>query len=152
MTEAEDTPYMFRPYTLDDIPFLHSSWGSSYYTGAKYKKLYDPDAFHGFHRPKRERVFNCEKATIIVCASKEDPTHIIGWIAVEQPKNKAGLILHYIYIKHAFKREGIGSELLKRALPLRPILMTHLTEKAEKIIKANKTDKFKDFHYHPNLK
>lgn len=151
MTEAEDTPYLFRPYTFDDIPFLHSSWGSSYYTGAGYKQFLTPEEFHSFHRPKRERVFNCDKSTVIVCASKENEDLIIGWIAVEKPKSSGGLILHYLYVKQAFKGEGIASGLVQRGLPQRPVMMSHLTERAEKIIKQNKDNDFKDFHYRPQL-
>lgn len=84
----------------------------------------------------------------IVCASNNDPTLILGWIVVETPYEERGLILHYIYVKEAFKREGIGTELFNRAIVSKPVLFTHLTEKASKILIHKNKDKMR---YIPHL-
>lgn len=144
--EAELT---FRSFNADDINFIQSSWGSSYYKGNYGNRSLSPEDFHAYHRPIRERfLYARPNATIIVCSSPEDPGLIIGWIAVE--RCPSALILQYLYVKSAFKGEGIGALLIKRALPGSPVLYTHMTDQASRIM-AKKYDAFKQFRYVPHL-
>ncbi len=145
-----DKVYFFRPFTPDDLNFVSNSWGSSYYKGANYHKHFSPDEFHAHHRPIRDRFFKNDCGAIIVCCSKEDPNIIIGWIAVEKPKNASGLILHYLYVKQAFKGWGIARELIGAALPSRPVMVTHLTERADRIMYA-KSKEFEEFYLTPHI-
>lgn len=142
--------FEFRPYVLDDIPFIQSSWGSSYYAGGSIRTHLSPEEFHDFHRPIREHFFSRPTATAIVCVWKKDPSLIIGWIAVEQPKKSPGMILHYLYVKQAFKHEGVARKLLRMALPTKPVLYTHRTDKAEKLMKKH-DDFFKQYIFAPHL-
>lgn len=141
---------MFRPFVKGDLNFVSNSWGSSYYKGASYQKHLTPDEFHKHHRPIRDKFFANPSGAIIVCASKSDENIIIGWAAVEKPEANA-LILHYVYVKQAFKGWGIANELVERALPERPVLFTHLTERAERIMYSSPNNKFQDFYYCPHL-
>lgn len=143
--EAE---YLFRSYKEEDIPFIQSSWGSSYYSGISYRQLITPDEFHKFHRPARERFFSRPTATAIVCCGAKDRDLILGWLALEKPA--ASIIIHYIYVKEAFKEEKIASELLNGISSQGEVLFTHLTEKAQKIIRNNK-DKYRRFVFAPHL-
>ncbi len=137
--EAESTrPYTFRPYFKDDVNFIHSSWGQAYYYGDNYHDLLSPDEFHYYHRPIRERFFNRPTAAVIVCASKEDDSLILGWIAVERPLESRGIILHFVYVKAAFKGEGIFQGLLSRALRESPVMYTHLTDRGSKILRPRR--------------
>lgn len=131
-----EAAYIFRPYTTDDIPFILSSWGSSYFEGTSGHKQLQPDEFHHYHRPIRDRVLSNPNATAIVCVSKDDPSTILGWILVE--KNQDPFIrLHYLYVKGSLQGEGLGNKLLKIALPIRPVIYTHSTQKARRIMKEN---------------
>lgn len=135
--EAEsiiDPAYFFRPYKHSDINFIHNSWGLSYFQGGGNYVLLTPQEFHEFHRPIRDKILNSPRVAIIVACAKEDPELIIGYSIVEKPKESNGLILHYVYTKQAFKREGIATELIKRSCVERPILYTHSTIIAGKII------------------
>lgn len=143
--EAELT---FRGYTEDDIPFLHSSWGSSYYKGSLANQHLSPEEFHAYHRPIRERFFQKPNATVIVAANPEDSWEIAAWIAVE--KSASALILQYLYVKSAFKGHGVASQLIKRALPSTPILYTHMTERASRIMARNYS-KYREFKHVPHL-
>lgn len=149
---SQDKPYYFRAYSEMDVPFIQNSWGTSYYHGLDSHKLLSSDEFHKRHRPIRERFLNNPDATIIVCCSKEDKDLIIGWIGVEKPETSRGLILHYLYVKHAFKNEGIATELLQMALPDRPVLYTHLTNQAKKILFKHKgSGRFERFIHLPHI-
>lgn len=152
MAEA-DKAYIFRPYKLDDIPFIQSSWGNSYFKGSNASKLgLNPEDFHSFHRPIRERFLQRPTAAIIVCESKTEPLTILGWIAVERLKwSQVNTILHYIYIKQAVKSEKIATELLHSVIidPFKnTILYTHKTEKAERILKK---EHYRNFWFTPHL-
>ena len=144
--EAEKS-YFFRPYTSDDVSFIHSSWGKSYFSGACYNLSYSPQELEEFHRPLRDKFFASPTATVIICASKEEPTLIIGWIAVE---NANIFTLHYVYVKSVFKDEGIALDMIKAVVPEGPVIYTHLTEKAHKILLRRK-DQFRNFYPAPYL-
>ncbi len=150
MDQEADKVYLFRPFVAGDLNFVANSWGSSYYKGALYQRHLSPEEFHKHHRPIRDKFFANPNGAIIICASRSDENIIIGWAAVEKPE-AAGLILHYVYVKQAFKGWGIANELIERALPERPILYTHLTERADKIMYSNGDGRFKDFYYSPHL-
>lgn len=95
----------------------------------------------------RDRVLSEPTLAIIVCAGKDCPEVILGWIAVETVYKANGFILHYIYVKGDFTGSGIGSELLKLAVPTGPVFYTHRTNEGMNFIKS------KDFNflYAPHL-
>lgn len=138
--------YFFRPYIQSDVPFIQNSWAQSYYGGDGFKEHINPLEFNTYHRPFREEFLKRPTAAVIICCSKEDPDLIIGWIALE--KKKTGIYMHYIYVKHTFQREGIGKELFNHVKDIRPVYMTHLTLKADRIIDCHKS-LFKEFYYEP---
>ncbi len=142
--------FEFRPYIENDVNFIQSSWGNSYYTGGMIRLHLSPQEFHEFHRPIRTNFFMRPTATAIVCVWKKDPSLIIGWIAVEKPKKSPGLILHYLYVKQAFKHEGVAQKLLKMALPDRPVLYTHSTERAQRLMRKH-GELFTEFVFAPHL-
>lgn len=145
---SEDAVFIYRPLNAEDLSFLHHSWATSYYQGSAAYKLISPAEFHSYHRPLRERFFSKPNTTVIVCSPSTNPWQIIGWIAVEVIPS--ALILHYIYVKSAYKREGIAKQLIKRALPTKPVVFTHLTKHAAQIMSA-KQDQTADLKYIPHL-
>ncbi|HRH25107.1 MAG TPA: hypothetical protein PLQ20_02090 [Candidatus Paceibacterota bacterium] len=141
--------YSFRPYTPEDLNFIYSSWGSSYYASTIYSKVITPKEFHHFHKPIRENIMAKPKATAIVCVSTDDPTLILGWICVEEPPESKAIIMHYIYVKEAFKKEGIATDLIHRAIPKdKKILYTHRTERGGIILDRRRPHQF---YFTPHL-
>ena len=145
-----EAAYEFRPYKPEDTAFIQSSWGSSFYKGLSYRHLLSPDSFHKFHRPARSKILEREDAKIIICAAKKDPSLIMAWLSLEQPKNTEMMIVHYIYVKEAFKGEKLATALLSEINPRREVFYSHLTDKAQRIISRNH-DKFKHWIYAPQL-
>lgn len=129
--------YTFRPYDPSDLNFINSSWGNSYYEGLNGHKQLDAEEFHSYHRPIRERTLAKSNVTAIVCAAANDSSTILGWILVEKPVASPYMKLHFLYVKAALKGHGIARELVKMALPTRPIIYTHSTAKARSIIREN---------------
>lgn len=149
----EPKAYFFRPYEPEDIPFIQSSWGYSYYGGVNGNHLLSPQDFHKRHRPIRDKILSNPKTAIIVCVAKESPGLIIGYMILEKPENSQGIILHYIYVKHAFKGENIGQDLIAQ-IKDRPVLYTHSTIQAGKIInkfKANNRTELERFLFAPHI-
>lgn len=138
----------FRSYNDDDIPFIMDSWGSSYLKGCAAHKYISPDDFHAFHRPIRERFFAKPNTCVIVCSPSDDPWLIIGWVAVE--KITSGLVLQYLYVKSAFKTQGIAAQLIKRAIPTAPVFYSHLTDRAARIM-SKKDEQFRGWKHIPAL-
>jgi hypothetical protein len=132
--------HKLRSYRTTDIPFIQNSWASSYYKGAEYDKLMSPQEFNDQHRPVREFLLRQPTVTAIVACDQNDHDLILGWALIERPLKIKGLFLHYIYIKEAFKNEGLAKDLIEKSLPEPPIMVTHMTDKARKIIKAKKPD------------
>ncbi len=149
MEAAEPKEYSFRSYKESDLNFIMSSWGHSYYKGYTYQYMLSPKDFHLFHRPLRENIIKRPTVATIICSAEIDPDLIIGWIMVEKPENYPGIIIHYVYVKEAFKGRGIASELYKSVVPLiGPVFHSHTTERAERIIKSH--DKYKRLGYAPH--
>lgn len=147
MGEA-DGSLTFRPYRPEDVPFLHDSWGTSYFDGSFAKKSLTPDEFHRFHRPIRERFFASPDSAVIVCSPDDDGWLIIGWIAVQ--RLPSGIIVQYLYVKSAFKKQGIAEQLIKRAVPCPHVFYTHLTDRASRII-SKKQEQFRQWRHLPHL-
>lgn len=148
MDKLDAGGFTFRPHSGEDMPFLHDSWGSSYFKGTNAHKHLSPEEFHSFHRPLRERFFSKPNTCVIVCTPSDDPWLILGWIAVE--KIATGLILQYIYVKGAFKTQGIAEQLIKRAIPTAPVFFTHLTERAARIM-SKKQEQLGGWKHFPHL-
>lgn len=150
MNDEAESSYTFRPYLNDDIPFIQNSWGSSYYKGANYSKYLSPEEFHKSHRPIRESLFKKPNIAIVLAVAEKDSSLILGWVAVEKPAKSPVTILHYIYVKQAFKDLGIASELLHKVTNHNSVLYTHLTDKAERLM-HKKRQKYFNYHYCPHL-
>lgn len=133
MAEA-DSSYSFRSYTQDDIPFIHSSWLKSYYLGNQYPKRLTISEFDKLHRPIRNQVLESPETAIVIACSRDNKDLILGWIAIQKPPWAEGLILHYVYTKSALKRQGIAQCLFNSVINDKPIITTHMTEKANKIL------------------
>lgn len=139
--------YTFRDYRESDIPFIHSSWGYSYYNSKNYHKFLRPDTFHEKHRAIRQKVLDDEGIQITVCCSSSNDDHILGWIAVDEPDDNSCLILHYTYVKDTFSGQGIGKDLCQKVLTKSPVYFTHMTPRWKKFLVKHGFE----FYYLPHL-
>lgn len=138
----------YRPYTTDDLNFIQSSWGSSYYKGQEFHLWMSPQTFHHYHRPIRDQILSRPTLAIIICCSKLDPDQIIGWIAVEAIPDVEQMIVHYLYVKKIYKGEGIAQDLFNRAVITRPVFFSHMTDRGNKILLKKGNG---DYLYVPHL-
>lgn len=89
-----------------DKAFLISSWLRSF-AASKLALLADSDAYFQGYRPLVEAALS--RSRVLVACQKADPDAIVGWVAVEPGDVPR---LHYVYVKHPFRRFGIAKRLV----------------------------------------
>ncbi len=115
-------PVTLRPAADADAGFVLNSWLKSY--RASMTVVPSSQYFSRFgHRGLVMDLMG--RQPIVVASWDEDPAVIVGWSCGEPSK-----LLHYVYVKQAFRRQGIGTRLVA-ALDLAgegPLRCTHGTD------------------------
>lgn len=96
LREARDT----------DTRFLVHSWLRSF-EASKVALLAARDAYFQGYKPLVEAALT--RSRVLVACQKADPDAIVGWVAVEPGDVPR---LHYVYVKHPFRRFGIAKRLV----------------------------------------
>lgn len=107
-----------REATQADIPFIFSSWLNSYRNSIASRHITKTVYFEEHH--KRIEVV-AARSCVIIAHDKDDPNQIFGWICVE-PGNVP--IIHYVYVKHPYRKLGIARSLLAE-VPCDVYIFTH---------------------------
>lgn len=94
---------LLRRATPDDLKFVRHSWFESYRKGGRAPDVRF-DVYAGGQRPLIERITESLGATIAY--PREIPDEICGWICY------FGRVVHYVYVKQAYRRLGIAAQLL----------------------------------------
>lgn len=146
MSESALAPGLvaFRPAVEEDTRFILSSWLRSHrdarlaraWTNTVYYRVW-----HTVARRLLDRTATGEVVVLVAC-NAEHPDQIFGWVAVEPRRH----LLHYVYVKFPFRRQGIARELLKilRITPEAPASWTHMTITAEGYLARYKGRYFPD--------
>lgn len=88
----------------DDLRFIHSSWLRSYWESGAAPKV-DYKTYHdGFGA-----IVDNLAPSSLVAAFEAAPTEIAGYVVREGP------IVHWVYVKHVYRRQGIAEALLHGA-------------------------------------
>lgn len=88
----------------NDINFIKNSWEKSF---EKTMKAVPREIYHRGQQKLMNQLM--AKASCYVACSPEDNNQIFGWMLFEKIKDIG--ILHYIYVKHPYRRYGIGKSL-----------------------------------------
>lgn len=94
---------LYRTATQADLPFIFSSWLDSYANSSPLTVNILKSVFHREHRKVIDRLLREEAIQVVVICLDDDPNVICGFLVFEQDPE----ILHYAYIKSAFRRLGI---------------------------------------------
>lgn len=98
-----------RPGDSVDEPLVRSAWIASALSGYAYR---------GMPRGKAESSLRecidqaLERSVTLVVADKARPEHAIGW-SVSEHVDDDTTIVHYVYVKQAWRRKGVGSALAR---------------------------------------
>src|SRR4051812_3597276 len=89
-----------RYATNEDIPFIFSSWLKCFRdTGLMNRGVPNTIYFQNHHKILQKIA---QRAKIYVACNASDVSQIYGWIAGEYIEGT--FVLHFIYIKHAFRK------------------------------------------------
>lgn len=116
---------VIRDIDPDDVPFVYSSWLQSYRHGSKQAQKIRKSVYFAFQHKLIERIL-LRGAAVKVATPEDDTTTILGYVVAEHPEGLA--VLHYLYVKEAFRSLGIAKKLLASARPeATPAVFTHST-------------------------
>lgn len=126
----EKIPVRLRQATEADAPFIFNAWLKSFRNSPLARTLNNTTYFSEHHKVIEKILKNSD--TIIAC-NNNDPNQIFGFISAS--KVEGIFCLHYIYVKHTFRKLGIGSQLLNvfEHDPTTASIYTHHTKTAEKL-------------------
>ena len=128
--EMEQLPIDLRIGTVDDAPFVFNSWLKSFRSSTFAKQISNTIYYHDHHIVIEKLLKNND---VIIACSKSDPNQLYGFICAGQTDGI--FTLHYIYVKHPFRRMGIAKALFNAFEhdPSHASIYTHRTKAAEKL-------------------
>lgn len=106
----ESSLLLFRPAKPEDQAFLYNSWLKAY-RNSKITREWPNDVYYPAQTEAITKIL-FTAGTILAC-SAEDPNQIFGYIVSQ--KIEGTQVVHFLYVKHLYRRLGIAKALLKRA-------------------------------------
>lgn len=115
-----------RRYKAGDLPLILDSWLNSFRDGAFVRGIPD-NIYYDRHRRVVDDLL--KRSFVLVLCSEKNPNVIVGWLCGEKTAERA-LIIHYVYIKRRFRKQGFGRILVQMLLDLEKpvaVVYTHKT-------------------------
>ena len=121
-----------RDATEEDIEFIFSSWLKSYRGSLLYSKVQSSIYYPEMHKLVEKLLINFP---VVIACDVNEPSTIYGWICAGEVQGV--FCLHYIYVKHLYRRFGIGSMLFNHFKHDETAagIYTHTTKVADEIAK-----------------
>ena len=101
-----------RPATPNDFNFIANSYLKSYRYGPETKHLIN-DIYFDVYKEKLNHMMATGKVTVV--CSVEDADQIMGYLISGTAHGKS--VIHYVYVKHLFRRMGVAKRLLNAIVP-----------------------------------
>lgn len=117
-----------------DVPFIHSTWLKSLRYGNDWFKQIDQKAYFREYNKVIDRILAKPTTLIKIAHLADDPEIILGY-AIFEPGVSRETILHWVYVKQAWRRIGIARLLI----PDNVGTITHLTKMGH-MLKHNSTN------------
>lgn len=115
-----------RVATTDDLNFIYATWLKGLYHGSDFFKNVDKDAFFANYQAIVKGILDKTNVKASVACLSSDPTVILGYAV----RSVAGP-LHWLYVKEAWRRQGIASRLIGDCSEISSI--THITDLGNKL-------------------
>ena len=119
--EGNEAEFRFgiRAGTPEDMDFIADSWRRSY-DDSPWTRC--PGGLKEYIATQSQVIQQCLRTSKVLVAYPQAPenvpSQIMGWLCHRGP------VLHYVYVKAPFRRHGIGSELLTKAIMWDPAAAT----------------------------
>jgi hypothetical protein len=109
-TPETGVDWAFRDPTATDVPFLLNSWLKSSRDVGDHALMTNAVYYDGF---REECVRKLAIARVTIACNPQDPDQIYGWLCWgDDPQT-----VHYVYVKHPYRKFGVAKSLLADALP-----------------------------------
>jgi hypothetical protein len=146
--------WAIRPHEPADLPFIVDSWVKSYWDAINrdpWPLTHTQDGPEGVvgKRLNRNHFYTPgqrEYAAFCIAAHGCQVAHVIG-----DPDKLMGFacgslgVLHYVYVKSAFRRIGVGLALTRAAVgDDGPVIVSHLTGHVDRVLRA------REWRHEPN--
>jgi len=99
----------FRSAKTDDLHFIMAAWLNSY-RRSQWAGVVPNNMYHKTHRELITQLL-ARGMFLIVAVNKEDTDQILGFVAAEK-SNKGIAVVHYVFVKDEFRRNGLATKLL----------------------------------------
>lgn len=126
-------PTVYRQPIQADHPFIYNSWLKSFRTYSSWATQVAPTIFFANHKMVIAKLL--EEAGVLVACNPDLPDQIFGYAVFTQTGSNV-TVLHYVYVKHPFRKMGVAGGLVAtvrsesnhdKALPM---IATHIPDKA----------------------
>lgn len=126
--------FNIRPAESTDIPFILNSWLKRYRDAVHPRLVTDRVYFEAQHAVIR-KILATEGLEILVACDPTDANHIYGYVVAEH-LTPDWILLHWIYVKGAFRKFGLAKRLLTDVIGAsNKIQYTHRTKLTDYLIK-----------------
>lgn len=128
----EVTTYKIIGYAAPELPredlrsMIFSDWMKSLRYGNDWFELIDTACYYNAYEKLIHHFLDKNECTVRLAVLSDEPDTCLGWSLFEADR------LHYIYVKEAFRRMGIG----RSVLPAGFIEVTHLTKLGQAMRKS----------------
>lgn len=131
-----------RNATEADVPFIFNSWLKSYRSALAVKTVSNPVYFEFQHKAIEKLL---QRSQVHMLCSPDDASQVFGYVVCEKVEEIP--VLHYAYIKYAFRGMGLCKLLMQHAGLDKQTggFYTHETHSTIKLLKNGK------FVYNPYL-
>lgn len=115
-----------REKTNKDEPFIYSSWLHSY-RPSKANNGMNKSVYFPYQTGIIEKILARPNVKVNIACSCDDDTHLLGYLVSEMSDPNDRFIVHYLYVKQAYRRMGLATSLLSQATAdwLYPISCSH---------------------------
>lgn len=110
---------VIRPAIEDDRAFILATWLRGAYYG-EFQASMEKDAFMKSYHELVEHALDGPDAEVVVAALPQDPSVIIGYAVFKNTRD--GRVLHWVFVKSAFRRYGVAKLLLNREIKFVSVL------------------------------
>lgn len=103
-------PVIYREFREDDEAFIFNSWLKSFQEGSRWASEIPPQIYFANHKKVVAQLL--KDSGIVIAANPESTDQIFGY-GVYQPSTGGVTVLHYIYVKHPYRKLGIGRDVVQ---------------------------------------
>lgn len=107
--------WQLRPGNKADESFYYSSWLKSFRDASLVSGISNTVYYSRFH-DLIENLLNDPLTAVVVACSPDDPEQIFGYCVATIADT--GNVLHWVYIKHPFRKFGIARDMVGKVSPV----------------------------------